>query len=241
MLFHFRFIQDFILFGIFASVFSFHHKNLNLEKQLNDKAPKASFSYLALGDSYTIGESVSEAETYPMQAAKLLGEAGLYFSKPEVIATTGWTTVDLQKAIDKHHFQNSRYDIVTLLIGVNNQYQGRSMIEYTEQFKALLTKSIQLAGDNPSHVIVISIPDYGVTPFAETSPKEKIAKEIDSFNLINYQISQQYKTQYLNITPETRKAANDHSLLASDGLHYSGKEYAIWAQQLLVLIKKIIG
>ncbi|MBS1668106.1 MAG: SGNH/GDSL hydrolase family protein [Bacteroidetes bacterium] len=240
MSFHYKLIQDFILFGIFASVFSFHHKNLNLEKQLNEIASKPSFSYLALGDSYTIGESVKEAETYTLQTVKLLGETSLYFSKPEVIARTGWTTADLQKAIDKHHFQNIRYKIVTLLIGVNNQYQGRSTIEYTEQFKALLTKSIQLAGGNPSHVIVISIPDYGVTPFAESSPKEKIAKVIDSFNLVNYQISQQYKTKYLDITPETRKAANDHSLLASDGLHYSGKEYAIWAQQLSVLIKKII-
>jgi lysophospholipase L1-like esterase len=202
---------------------------------------RSSKTYLALGDSYTIGQSVSQSDRYPVQTAKLLNNAGLHFSAPEIIAMTGWTTADLQKAIGNYHFKDSLYDIVTLLIGVNNEYQGRSQSEYANQFTALLQKSIQLAGGNASHVIVISIPDYSVTPFANgRNDKNIIAAQIDSFNAINKKASQNYGTSYLYITDETRKAAIDETLIASDGLHYSGKEYGIWAGNLAVRIEKIL-
>ena len=201
----------------------------------------SSKTYLALGDSYTIGQSVSESDRFPVQTAKLLSDTGFHFSTPEIIATTGWTTADLQNAINNYRFRDSVYDIVTLLIGVNNQYQGRSESEYANQFTALLQKSIRLSGGKASHVIVVSIPDYSVTPFAnERNDKTKIAAEIDSFNAINKQVSQDYGTGYLYITDETRKAATDESLITSDGLHYSGKEYAIWAAKLAVQIEKIL-
>lgn len=250
MTFHSRNMISSFLWVIFAGVF-FSCSKANVRQmpvQTTDSTPVQNSnndtvykSYLALGDSYTIGQSVPDSDRYPVQAVKLLKDSGLYFSAPEIIATTGWTTADLQNAISAHHFADSIYDIVTLLIGVNNQYQGRSQSEYTNQFTALLQQSIQFAGGKASHVIVISIPDYSVTPFASgRNDRDIIAAQIDSFNLINKQVSQTYGTNYLYITDETRKAATDITLIASDGLHYSGKEYAIWAGKLSMMIQAIL-
>ena len=197
-------------------------------------------TYLALGDSYTIGQSVPVNDRYPMQTIKLLNSGGFHFSDPEIIATSGWTTVNLEAAINTHHFADSIYDIVTLLIGVNDQYQGSTQSEYKNQFTVLLQKSIQFAGNKASHVIVISIPDYSVTPFATNSNKALIGREIDSFNIINRQISAAYEVNYIDITDESRKAATDETLIASDGLHFTGKEYAIWSAMLAAKIKKIL-
>jgi lysophospholipase L1-like esterase len=197
-------------------------------------------TYLALGDSYTIGESVSEADRYPVQTVALLNKEGLHFHSPEIIATTGWTTADLQNAIDNYHFSQKKYDIVTLLIGVNNQYQGKSQTEYEEQFTKLLQQAIQLAGADASHVIVLSIPDYSVTPFAKNSNVRTIATQIDAFNKSNKLIAENYRVHYLNVTTESRKASGDPSLIASDGLHFSGKEYAIWSDMLAGAIKEIM-
>lgn len=245
MLFHSRNTVPSFLLIIFAGIFfSFSKANTRrMHAQTTDTGSNKNNlkSYLALGDSYTIGQSVSESDGYPVQTVKLLNNAGLHFSTPGIIATTGWTTADLQNAINNYHFTDSIYDVVTLLIGVNNQYQGRSQSEYTNQFTALLQKAIQLAGGKASHVIVISIPDYSVTPFAsDRNDRDIIAAQIDSFNVINKQLSQSYGANYLYITDETRKASTDLTLLASDGLHYSGKEYAIWADKLAVQIQKIL-
>jgi len=185
-------------------------------------------------------QSDCEYDRYPVQTAKLLNDKGFHFCDPEIIATTGWTTSDLQKAITNYHFKDSIYDIVSLLIGVNNQYQGKSQSEYKDQFTLLLQNSIKLAGGKASHVIVISIPDYSVTPFANASNKKLISRQIDSFNMINKKVSDVYKVNYLCITDETRKAYADETLLAFDGLHYSGKEYGIWADKLAVQIIKIL-
>jgi lysophospholipase L1-like esterase len=190
----------------------------------------SAWSYLALGDSYTIGQSVEVADRYPVQAVQLLRAAGHQGTKdPDIIATTGWTTGDLLNALENAH-PAPVYNIVTLLIGVNNQFQGRSQAEYKQQFTALLQQSIVLAGNNPSHVIVLSIPDYSVTPFARGSNTSFIASQIDSFNRINQGVSMNYKVNYVDVTAESRKAAYDPSLLADDGLHFSGKEYGIWAR-----------
>ena len=190
--------------------------------------------YLALGDSYTIGESVAAGERYPVLAMQESGMPG----GPDIIATTGWTTGDLLAALASEK-PASGYQIVSLLIGVNNQYQGRSQSEYREQFTSLLQTAIRLAGDRPTHVIVLSIPDYSVTPFARGRGRDTtlIAAQIDSFNFINHAVALQYGVTWLDVTTESRKAAADPSLIAGDGLHFSGKEYAVWAARMAPVMK----
>jgi lysophospholipase L1-like esterase len=184
-------------------------------------------AYLALGDSYTIGESVNEDQLYPVQALHQLFPN----SRPEIIATTGWTTADLLDALNAAHLSPG-YQAVSLLIGVNNQYQGRSQAEYREQFTTLLKAAIRLADNRPSHVLALSIPDYSVTPFARGGNTVNIAAQIDSFNVINKVIADAYKVNYLDVTTLSRKAAGDPSLIAADGLHFSGREYALWAKMM---------
>ena len=195
-------------------------------------------TWLALGDSYTIGESVPVADRYPVQTIEILKTKKIDFEYPEIIAKTGWTTADLLSAMNTRSL--GIYEIVTLLIGVNNQYQGKSISEYEEQFIDLLEWSIQLANNNPDHVIVLSVPDYSVTPFARGRDTDLISKQINSFNLVNKKIASSYQVHYLNITDESRKAVNDPSLIADDGLHYSGKEYSIWAVMLSALLQIIV-
>ena len=198
-----------------------------------------SYTFLALGDSYTIGESVSANDNFPNQVVQLLRKVGFDFRTPEIIAKTGWTTDELLAAI---HNQNLlvKYDFVTLLIGVNNQYRGRTVDNYKTEFENLLKQAIQFADDNKNHVIVLSIPDWGVTPFAEGRDRQQISNEIDNYNAANKQIAERYGVQYLDITPWTREAATDISLLANDGLHPSGKEYKRWAEKLSNIMKSTI-
>ena len=199
------------------------------------------YSYLALGDSYTIGQSVSVIERYPVQATELLSYDSIKFYLPEIIAQTGWTTANLLNRINSTPPLKTTYDIVTLLIGVNNQYQGKTQEQYRTEFRMLLNKSIQFANNKINRVIVVSIPDYSVTPFANGYDKAKIAAQIDSFNLINKEISQAAGVGYLDITPSTRMAATDTELVAYDGLHPSGKEYAKWAGRLAPMIKAALA
>jgi lysophospholipase L1-like esterase len=187
--------------------------------------------YLALGDSYTIGESVSVADRFPDQAVSLLRAQHIKINDPKIIATTGWTTHDLINALDADPPRNN-YDIVSLLIGVNNQYQGRSIDEYKTEFALLLNHAIKYAGNNPKRVFVLSIPDYSVTPFAQNADRAKISEEIDQFNSVNKMISSQLGANYIDITSISREAKNDPSLIAGDGLHPSGKQYGLWAQSL---------
>jgi lysophospholipase L1-like esterase len=194
-------------------------------------------TYLALGDSYTIGQSVTEAERFPAQTVSLLKKDTINFNAPEYIATTGWTTANLINAINTTPPAKASYDFVTLLIGVNNQYQGRSQAEYTTVFTALLNTAIQYAGNRPYRVAVLSIPDWSVTPFANGQNKALIAKQIDSFNVINKQMALAKSVNYIDITPSTRMAATDPSLVATDGLHPSAKEYNKWAVLLAAVIK----
>jgi len=166
--------------------------------------------WLALGDSYTIGQSVGEGDRYPIQAAGLLKNGGVAMGTPEIIATTGWTTQNLQDAI-RGKTATPPYAVVTLLIGVNNQFQGRSLDEYRAQFAALLGQSIQLAGERPGRVIVLSIPDYSVTPFAAGYDRAAIARSVDVFNAASQQLSAQYKVQWLDVTTASRMAARHRS------------------------------
>jgi lysophospholipase L1-like esterase len=197
-------------------------------------------TYLALGDSYTIGESVNPADRYPVQAVRLLtGTDHLSCQDPDIIAVTGWTTGNLLEAISQLK-PGVSYRMVSLLIGVNNQYQGRSQAEYRDQFALLLQKSILLAGNDPSHVLVLSIPDYSVTPFGRSRDTSFIAAQIDSFNGINHSVAAGYKVHYIDVTAESRKASSDPSLIAADGLHFSGKEYGNWARLMEPAMKEIL-
>lgn len=196
-------------------------------------------SYLALGDSYTIGQSVPVKERFPFQVVDRLSKAGYAMRNADIIATSGWTTTDLIEAIKEKQISRT-YDLVSLLIGVNNQYQRKSLAEYRKEFTSLLQKSIKFAGGRPKRVFVLSIPDYSVTPFATHSDRNKIAREIDMFNRENKRISAAYKVNYLNVTSETRKAAYDPTLIAYDGLHFSGKEHAIWATLLTPMVTSVL-
>ena len=197
-------------------------------------------TYLALGDSYTIGEAVPLESSFPFQLMRKLRETGTQINEPEIIATTGWTTDELIQAIKEKDLK-STYDLVTLLIGVNNQYRGYSKENYRTEFNELLQTAIAYAGDNLKNVLVISIPDWGITPFAQKSDRHaaKISAEIDAFNAINKEEALKADVAYIDITPGSRKAANDLSLLAEDGLHPSGKMYAEWADVLLNLLNSI--
>jgi lysophospholipase L1-like esterase len=190
------------------------------------------YHFLALGDSYTIGESVKEHERWPVQLAVLIREQKFDVGDPVIIAKTGWTTDELDAAIDRENPQGP-FDIVSLLIGVNNQYRGRSEQEYRIQFVHLLRRAIAFAGNIASHVFVLSIPDWGVTPFAEGRDRGEIAREIDLFNAINLEEANRAGAQYVDITPISREVIRDPSLIASDGLHPSGKMYAQWARLAL--------
>lgn len=183
---------------------------------------QTSSRYLALGDSYTIGESVPAEERFPVQLARQLG-----LGDPEIIAKTGWTTDELNAAIDDAK-PRGPYDLVTLLIGVNNQYRGRDAEQYRGEFAALLQRAIGFAGGNPKKVIVVSIPDWGVTPFAEGRDRAKIASEIDRYNAINREEAGKAGARYVDITPISR--GTDLSLVAGDGLHPSGKQYTEWTK-----------
>ncbi len=188
--------------------------------------------YLALGDSYTIGEQVLLTESFPYQLVQLARQQGLTLAAPEIIARTGWTTDELQAAMEDYQFQ-SPYDFVSLLIGINNQYRGRTIEEYAHQFRQLLNQAIALAGGVHQRVVVLSIPDWGVTPFAADRNREEIAAAINCFNKINQQLAREQAVGYIDITPGTREAAADSSLLAADTLHPSAKEYRRWAERLL--------
>lgn len=205
------------------------------------------YSYLALGDSYTIGEQVPVADSFPYQTVQFLrkGKAqkektDVFFTAPEIIAKTGWTTDELTTAIGQTVFLPG-YDIVSLLIGVNNQYRGRSVEEFKAEFEHLLQLAIKFARGNERNVFVLSIPDWGITPFATALDREKIATEIDAFNNECERSAAAYKTHFINITAEQRKDGDGAAFLAPDGLHPSGKEYEKWAGKLAQLILANIG
>jgi lysophospholipase L1-like esterase len=196
------------------------------------------FRYLALGDSYTIGESVLEDNRWPNQLAHLLENENIK-TEITIIARTGWTTSELWQGIQAEKLQPP-YDLVSLLIGVNNQYRGYAINEYRDQFKFLLHKSIEYADGDASRVLVLSIPDWGVTPFASSRDREQIAKEIDEFNSVNCEISERVSVHYVDVTPISRQAVNDPALIAPDGLHPSGKMYTQWAEKALPIVKEIL-
>jgi lysophospholipase L1-like esterase len=198
------------------------------------------YYYLDLGDSYTIGEMVPLQENFPNQVAAMMNNDTTDFRIERIIAKTGWTTDGLETGIigsDKEKALQSSYDFVSLLIGVNNQYRGRFVENYKPEFEELLKKAILFAGNRPERVVVLSIPDWGVTPFANGRDREQIAREIDAYNVANKGICDRYNIYYINVTSWTREAASDPSLLAADGLHPSGKEYKRWAEKIVTYFR----
>lgn len=203
------------------------------------KTQSSALSYLALGDSYTIGESVTETERWPVQLADTLQQMGVDIEAPQIIAKTGWTTTQLRATIADAEL-NPPYDLVSLLIGVNDQYDRLDFEHYPDHFEYLLTKAITLAGNRPDHVFVVSIPDYSVTPFGQSKDPETISRELKKYNATNQSIADHMGVHYINITPSSKKAAGDPSLIADDGLHPSGNMYRQWVEAIVpVLLPEI--
>lgn len=211
---------------------------------MNTVQPGGGLSYLALGDSYTIGEAVAQGEGFPYQLVaglnNLPGSTAIPTQIPVIIAKTGWTTAELQSAI-KAASLTTTFDIVTLLIGVNNQYRGNSISTYRTEFRELLQTAIDFAKGDITHVFVVSIPDWGSTPFGKNSGRiqEQIAAEIDAFNVVNKEETLKAGVSYTDITPGSRKAETDVALVASDGLHPSGKMYKEWAAAILPAVVSV--
>jgi lysophospholipase L1-like esterase len=202
--------------------------------------PSSSLRYLALGDSYTIGESVAASERFPAQLAAKLHERGLPIAEPEIIARTGWTTDELSTAIDAAD-PHGPFSLVTLLIGVNNQYRGRDAEQYRGEYLALLRRTIAFAGADPKRVVVFSVPDWGATPFAEGRDRDKIGAEIDRYNAINREETAKAGARYVDITPISRRVPKEPALSAGDGLHPSSAMYREWVELAMPEVLKALG
>lgn len=198
------------------------------------------FRLLALGDSYTIGTSVASVDSWPYQLTDQLVSQGIPANPPQIIAQNGWTTHDLAAGIIETDLEDS-YDLVTLLIGVNNQFRGDSIDEYRTEFDHLLGQAIRFAGGDPTNVIVLSIPDWGVTPFASSRDSARIASQIDAFNAVNRTEATAAGVFYVDITAISRQMESDPTLVASDGLHPSPKMYSRWVEAILPAVHEAMG
>jgi lysophospholipase L1-like esterase len=197
--------------------------------------------YLALGDSYTIGEGVAPAERWPHQLAARLRAGGVPLQDPETVAVTGWTADELAAGIDAAEAEGrvaGRYALVSLLVGVNDQYRGRDVAAYRQAFRALLARAVAFAGGAPQRVLVLSIPDWGVTPFAEGRDRAQIAREIDAFNRVNRAETEARGARYVDVTPRSRAQG---AQVVEDGLHPSGAAYAAWAEAALPEARAALG
>ena len=199
-------------------------------------------SYLALGDSYTIGEAVAVDGRWPHQLAAALRAQGIALADPHTIATTGWTTDELDAGIDADAPQGP-FDLVSLLIGVNNQYRGRSPQEYQAQFQALLQRAIGLAGGRADRVLVLSFPDWGVTPFGAGSgrDRDRIAAETDQFNGLAASTSHACGVAFVDITDISRAPGDDPAMVAADGLHPSALQYARWSARAVPVARRLLA
>jgi lysophospholipase L1-like esterase len=193
--------------------------------------------YLALGDSYTKGQSIPLAESFPYQLKDSLQKKAALNVTVRVIAQTGWTTTNLLDAIQSANLQE-KYDLVTLLIGVNNQYQGKPISLYQKEFPALMQKAIELAGGDTSKVLILSIPDYAYTPYGNGATH--ISQGIDTYNNMNKMFALQYGIKYIDITAISRQGLANPSLVAGDGLHPSGKMYHLWVQSMYAEVENIL-
>jgi lysophospholipase L1-like esterase len=225
---------------VMMSFFACSNSNSDSKIQMGDT--KRPLKYLALGDSYTIGEGVPEEDRYPNQLVKRLNEElNIGVNDPVIIAKTGWTVDELEEGIDKFKNIAPPYDLVTLLIGVNNQYRGRSVEEFKIEFEQVLLRAIGFAGNLPNHVVVLSIPDWGVTPFAteKGSDKLKVASEIDAYNAAKKEICKQFGVFFIDITEHYRAVGAQTEMVVQDKLHPSGLVYSYWADKLFEQVKAL--
>lgn len=197
------------------------------------------YSFLALGDSYTIGESVAKTERWPVQLVSRLNEDGYKVAPPKVIAKTGWTTGDLLSAMRSQLNTTRKFDLVSISIGVNNQYQGGSMEEYEEELRQIFKMALNYSKKREKGVFALSIPDYGVTPFGENNA-ETIRVEIDQFNAIFKKVAADFDVDFYNITPISREAARDPDLIAEDNLHPSALMYRYWVDEIIDEIPQML-
>ncbi|NMM50577.1 SGNH/GDSL hydrolase family protein [Marinigracilibium pacificum] len=220
-----------LLFIVLAFLF-FSCETEAQQQQITSKPkPSMNTKYLALGDSYTIGEAVDSDKNFPNQLVAELRSRGGSIDDPKIIAVTGWTTDELKTAIENDN-PTKDYGFVTLLIGVNNQYRGYEFSQYEKEFTELLNMAIEFASGDPEKVIVVSIPDYGVTPFAENSDSDKIARELDQYNSYAKGQALSKGVTFVDITGISRLAEFDPELTASDKLHPSGKMYKLWVDAI---------
>lgn len=192
-------------------------------------------TYLALGDSYTIGEGVDDSDRYPNQLVKRLSKETFFnWKDPKIIAKTGWTVDELNEGINNTELKDQTFDLVTLLIGVNNQYRGRPVNVFKTEFEAMLKRAIGFAGDKPDHVVVLSIPDWGVTPFAISrgTDKVKVASEIDAYNQAKKEVCDNYGVAFIDITADYREIGANPEMVVEDNLHPSGLVYTRWTDKL---------
>ncbi|PKD21176.1 lysophospholipase [Salegentibacter salinarum] len=196
-----------------------------------DNTSGMDYSYLALGDSYTIGESVPEKERWPVQLVAQLNERGYKVAPPKIIAKTGWTSGNLLAAMRSELNYTREFDLVSILIGVNNQYQGQSIDDYEEELREIFKLALNHSKRREKGVFALSIPDYGVTPFGEENA-ETIGEEIDEFNAVFRQVASEFEVDFYNITPISREAGRDSELVAEDGLHPSGLMYRYWVEEI---------
>jgi lysophospholipase L1-like esterase len=225
----------YLLYLLFLTLFVLTACKTNMPAPENN----VQLTYLALGDSYTIGESVPEDQRWGVHLAQMLRAKGIDVSNPVTIARTGWTTAELISAINAAK-PASNFNLVSLLIGVNNQYRGQSLATYRQEFRELLQMAIKFGQNEPGRVLVLSIPDWGLTPFAQGRNQAQITAEIEAFNAVARDETQKAGVTFIDITPLTRKAANDLSYLATDGLHYSGKMHREWAELALPAAQHIL-
>lgn len=202
--------------------------------------PDATARYLALGDSYTIGEAVDPEHRWPARLTARLRALGIAIADPTIVARTGWTTDELDDALSKAELEPP-YALVTLLIGVNNQYRGRDVEEYRREFAALLHRSIEFAGGDASRVIVVSIPDWGVMPFAEGRDRGRIARELDAFNAVNREEAGRAAARWVDVCAIARLAGTRAELVGRDGLHPSGVMYEMWVEVILAEAWGVVG
>lgn len=191
-------------------------------------------NYLALGDSYTIGQSVPEKDRFPVLLVNDLNTKNYNFNTPRIIARTGWTTGELKSAILQENI-SKKYDLVTLLIGVNNQYRGNSIDVFRTEFIELLKMAISFAGNKTKNVIVVSIPDWAVSPFAAGRDRTKISEEIDLFNAVKKEETLKLNVKFIDITPVSRQALNKNQYFANDNLHFSGEMHQLWVDEIMTV------
>ena len=199
----------------------------------------STFNYLALGDSYTIGEGVAQRESFPFLLQEKLACNDIVLSTPTIVAQTGWTTAELIQAIEKREPLNTTFDLVTLLIGVNNQYRGLSLAEFEREIVFLVYKAIAFAGGNHAHVLILSIPDYGYTPFG-FAEQERIENEINLFNSVLQEVVQDLDIEYVDVTEASRQYSQQAGYLTADQLHPSAKLYQVWVEHLYPRVEKLL-